>query len=63
MAEALEDGVKIEGETGDSLTVTWEKAKAKMRKAAVESVRANFSTAKMCEKTLALYRELHGEAG
>jgi hypothetical protein len=33
-----------------------------MRAAAVESVRANFSTAKMCEKTLALYRELHGEA-
>ena len=39
-----------------------EEAKAKMRAAAVESVRANFSTAKMCEKTLALYRELHGEA-
>jgi len=39
-----------------------EEAKAKMRAAAVESVRANFSTAKMCEKTLALYHELHGEA-
>ena len=36
-------------------------AKAKMRAAAVESVRADFSTAKMCEKTLAIYRELHGE--
>ena len=40
-----------------------EEAKAKMRAAAVESVRANFSTAKMCEKTLALYRELHAEEG
>lgn len=37
-------------------------AKAAMRKAAVRSVRENFSTAKMCERTLALYRELHGEA-
>ena len=36
-------------------------AKAKMRAAAVESVRSNFSTARMCEETLALYRELHGE--
>ena len=36
-------------------------AKSKMRVAAVESVRADFSTAKMCEKTLAIYRELHGE--
>ena len=37
-------------------------AKAKMCAAAVDSVRADFSTAKMCEKTLAIYRELHGEA-
>ena len=37
-------------------------AKAAMREAAVRSVRENFSTAKMCERTLALYRELHGEA-
>ena len=36
-------------------------AKAKMCAAAVESVRSNFSTARMCEETLALYRELHGE--
>ena len=35
-----------------------EEAKAKMRAAAVESVRANFSTAKMCERTLDLYREV-----
>ena len=40
-----------------------EEAKAKMRAAAVESVRADFSTAKMCEKTLALYREVHDEKG
>lgn len=39
-----------------------EEAKARMRAAAVESVRADFSTAKMCEKTLAVYREIHGEA-
>lgn len=31
-----------------------------VRSAAVASVRENFSTAKMCEQTLALYRELHG---
>ena len=36
-----------------------EERKEKMRAAAVESVRANFSTAKMCEKTLALYGDLH----
>ena len=39
-----------------------EEAKAKMRAASVESVRSNFSTARMCEETLALYRELHGES-
>ena len=33
-------------------------AKSNMRAAAVESVRADFSTAKMCEKTLAIYREV-----
>lgn len=37
-------------------------AKRAMREAAVRSVRDNFSTAKMCERTLDLYRELHGEA-
>ncbi len=36
-------------------------AKAKMRAAAIASVRAEFSTAKMCERTIALYRELHVE--
>ena len=30
--EWYEDGVKIEGEAGDSLTLNWEKTKAKMRK-------------------------------
>ena len=35
----------------------------RIRRAAAESIRANFSTAKMCEKTLALYRELHAEEG
>jgi len=32
---------------------------AKMRAAAVESVRENFSTAKMCERTLELYSKIH----
>ena len=36
-------------------------AKAKMREAAIASVRNNFSVAKMCERTLELYRSLHGE--
>ena len=31
-------------------------------RAAVESVRANFSVAKMCDSTLALYRELDAAA-
>ena len=48
MAERLDEMLEMSAE-----------AKAKMRAAAVESVRTNFSTAKMCEKTLALYRELH----
>ena len=47
----------------DEMLEMSEAAKAKMRAAAVESVRNDFSTAKMCEKTLALYRELHGEKG
>lgn len=34
-------------------------AKARMAEAAVKSVRENFSTAAMCAKTIALYRELH----
>ncbi len=33
--------------------------KEKMREASIASVRDNFSIAKMCEKTLAVYRELH----
>ena len=53
---------KAMAEKLDEMLEMPEEAKAKMRAAAVESVRANFSTAKMCEKTLALYRELHGEA-
>ena len=36
-------------------------AKVKMREAAIASVRNNFSVAKMCERTLELYRSLHGE--
>ena len=36
-------------------------AKSKMREAAIASVRNNFSVAKMCERTLELYRSLHGE--
>lgn len=46
----------------DEMLEMAEEAKARMRAAAVESVRADFSTAKMCEKTLAVYREIHGEA-
>ena len=53
---------KAMAEKLDEMLEMPEEAKAKMRAAAVESVRANFSTARMCEKTLALYRELHGEA-
>ncbi len=45
----------------DEMLEMSEDAKARMRAASVESVRTNFSTAKMCEKTLALYRELHEE--
>ena len=40
-----------------------EEAKERIRAAAAESVRTRFSTARMCEETLALYRELHGEGG
>jgi glycosyltransferase involved in cell wall biosynthesis len=54
---------KAMAEALDRMLEMSEEAKGKMRKSAMESVRANFSTAKMCEKTLALYRELHGEAG
>ena len=43
----------------DEMLEMSEERKERMRAAAVESVRANFSTAKMCEKTLALYRDLH----
>ncbi len=43
----------------DEMLEMSEERKEKVRAAAVESVRANFSTAKMCEKTLALYSELH----
>ena len=46
----------------DEMLAMSAEAKAAMRAAAVASVRANFSTAKMCERTLAVYRELHGEA-
>lgn len=35
--------------------------RAEICAAAVKSVQENFSTAKMCEATLRLYRELHGE--
>ena len=52
---------KAMAEKLDEMLEMSEEAKARMRAAAVESVRANFSTAKMCERTLALYRELHGE--
>jgi len=45
----------------DEMLEMSEEARAKMRAAAVESVRSNFSTARMCEETLALYRELHRE--
>lgn len=37
-----------------------EDRKAAVRAAAVQSVRDNFSIAKMCASTIALYRELHG---
>ncbi len=52
---------KAMAEKLDEMLEMSEEAKRRMRAAAVESVRANFSTAKMCEKTLALYRELHEE--
>lgn len=45
----------------DEMLEMSEEAKARMRAAAVESVRSNFSTARMCEETLALYRELQVE--
>ena len=45
----------------DEMLEMSEETKARMRAAAVESVRSNFSTARMCEETLALYRELHKE--
>ena len=51
MAEKLDEMLEMSDE-----------AKAKMRAAAVESVRTNFSTARMCEETLALYRELSSES-
>ena len=49
---------KAMAERLDAMLEMTEEAKARMRAAAVASVRADFSTAKMCEKTLALYREL-----
>ena len=52
---------KAMAEKLDEMLEMSEEAKARMRAAAVESVRSNFSTARMCEETLALYRELHGE--
>ena len=51
---------KAMAEKLDEILEMPEDRKAKIRAAAVESVRANFSTAKMCERTLALYREIHG---
>jgi glycosyltransferase involved in cell wall biosynthesis len=70
--ELIEDGVtgflvppgdaKALAEKLDEVLEMSEDAKDRIRRAAAESIRANFSTAKMCEKTLALYRELHGEA-
>ena len=52
---------KAMAEKLDEMLEMPEEAKARMRAAAVESVRSNFSTARMCEETLALYRELHQE--
>ena len=52
---------KAMAEKLDEMLEMSDEAKARMREAAVESVRTNFSTARMCEETLALYRELHGE--
>ena len=37
--------------------------KNRIAAAAVESVRANFSTRKMCERTLDVYREIAGTGG
>ena len=71
--ELIEDGVtgflvppgdaKALAEKLDDVLEMSEDAKERIRRAAAESIRANFSTAKMCEKTLALYRELHAEEG
>ncbi len=69
--ETVKDGVtgflvppgdaKSLAERLDAMLEMSEKERSAMRAAAVESVRANFSTEKMCERTLALYRELHEE--
>ncbi len=52
---------KAMAERLDAMLEMAEDEKARIRAAAVASVRTDFSVAKMCEKTLALYRELHEE--
>ncbi len=71
--ELVEDGVtgflvppgdaKALAEKLDEMLEMSEEAKERIRRAAAESVRTRFSTSRMCEGTLALYRELHSEEG
>jgi len=52
---------KAMAERLDAMLEMSETEKARMRATAVASVRTDFSVEKMCDKTLALYRELHEE--
>ena len=43
----------------DEVLALPDEVKQRVKSAAVESVRDNFSTQRMCEKTIDIYRELH----
>lgn len=53
------DDVQALADKLDEILDLPEERREEVRQAAVASVRAKFSVAKMCEETLALYRELH----